>query len=90
MKTSPKLPPAQQLGATIRGARGSDGLRLSQEKLAYLVGTKQPVISRYERGEAIPSSRHLSALIHLLDLDAEAIYDLVRRHYDDESMRGAA
>lgn len=77
MKTSIKLTPARQLGKLIRDARPS-----SQQWLAERVGTKQPVISRYERGAAIPSSRHLSALIHTLHLDAEQVYDLVRRHYE--------
>ena len=90
MTTSRKLTPAQQLGAAIRQARGS---HLSQEGLAEVVGTKQPVVSRYERGAAIPSSRHLSALIHALGLDADQVYDLVRRHYehrDAKTLDGAA
>ena len=81
MNTSLKLTPAQQLGRMLRNAR-----TISQEGLAEVVGTKQPVISRYERGAAIPSSRHLSALIHTLGLDAEEVYDLIRRHYE----RGAS
>ena len=67
----------------IREARN-----VSQEGLAEVVGTKQPVISRYERGAAIPSSRHLSVLIHHLGLDAERVYDLVRRHYAEQGNVG--
>ena len=85
MKTSRRLSPSQALGASIRQARGP----LSQERLAEVIGTKQSVISRYERGQAIPSSRHLSALIHALGLDAEEVYALVHRHYETAE-RGAA
>ena len=90
MKTSHKLSPAKQLGALLRTARPEG---MSQERLAEVIGTKQPVVSRYERGQAIPSSRHLSALIQVLDLDAEGVYALVRRHYqalDREGNGGAA
>lgn len=85
MKTSNRLAPARQLGELIRQAR-----TVSQEGLAELIGTKQPVISRYERGAAIPSSRHLSALIHVLHLDADKVYDLVRRHYAEQPNGGEA
>ena len=81
MNTSLKLTPALKLGTAFREERESRGL--SQEALASLIGTRQPVISRYERAAAIPSSRHLSELIHQLGLDAEHVYDLVRRHYAD-------
>lgn len=90
MKTSQKLSPAKQLGGLLRTARPSG---MSQERLAEIVGTKQPVVSRYERGQAIPSSRHLSALIQALGLDAEEVYALVHRHYealDREGNGGAA
>lgn len=87
MNTSLKLTPAQQLGKMIREARPKG---VSQEGLAEVVGTKQPVISRYERGAAIPSSKHLSVLIHQLNLDAERVYGLIRRHYDDAGRAGAA
>lgn len=85
MKTSLKLTPARKLGAAIREARGR---HRSQEWLADRVGTAQPVISRYERGQSIPSSRHLSALIHELGLDAEEVYELVRRHFADLDREG--
>lgn len=88
MDRTRKLTSAQKLGAAIRTARAP----LSQEQLAELIGTAQPVISRYERGTAVPSSHHLAALIHHLHLDAGDVYDLVHRHFEDKrrAERGAA
>lgn len=41
-----------ELARKVRQAREAKGL--SQEKLAQLVGTKQPAIARLENGRAIP------------------------------------
>lgn len=85
MNTSLKFTPARKLGLMIREARDAR----SQEQLAELVGTVQPVISRYERG-TVPSSGHLAALIFHLGLDAEEVYELVHRHYEDQRRAKAA
>lgn len=51
----------------LRDARQRAGL--SQRDLAYLAGTSQPAVARYERGVASPSLATLQRLLSALDLE---------------------
>jgi transcriptional regulator with XRE-family HTH domain len=42
--------------------------KLSQEKLARLIGTSGPIIGRYERGEMVPSVEVASKLADVFDV----------------------
>lgn len=53
-----------QLARTIRQLRESR--QLSQEKLASLVGTKQPSIARLERGKSVPNLSLLHKIASVL------------------------
>ena len=51
-------------------------LSISQEELADLVGTNQKQISRYERGENIPTGDVLAAMARALDTTADWLLGL--------------
>ena len=51
------------------------GLRLSQERLADLVGVTRATINNYEKAKTLPDSKTLSALAHALEV---TLYDLLR------------
>lgn len=62
-------------------------LKMSQEELAYRVGTNQRQISRYERGENDPTA---DVLIKLADaLDTTTDWLLGRTDIQDRPLRGA-
>jgi transcriptional regulator with XRE-family HTH domain len=64
-------------GRLIREARELAGL--SQAELAARIGTKQPVISRWERGLESPRVDTLARLLQACGFEA----DLVFRRHDD-------
>jgi transcriptional regulator with XRE-family HTH domain len=75
-------PPRQTLsrldtGRLIREARGLAGL--SQAELAARIGTRQPVISRWERGLESPRVDTLARVLQACGFEA----DLVFRRHDD-------
>lgn len=50
--------------------------KLSQEKLARLIGTSGPIIGRYERGEMVPSVEVASKLADVFDVTLDYLaYD---------------
>jgi DNA-binding XRE family transcriptional regulator len=53
-----------QLARQVKALRGAHDL--SQEKLAELVGTKQPAIARLEAGNALPRLDLLERIAHAL------------------------
>lgn len=51
-------------------------LKMSQEELADLAGTNQKQISRYERGENVPSAEMLISLARALETTADFLLGL--------------
>lgn len=49
--------------------------KLSQEKLARLIGTSGPIIGRYERGEMVPSVEVASKLADVFDVTLDYLAD---------------
>jgi transcriptional regulator with XRE-family HTH domain len=67
-------------GALIRDARQIAGL--SQAELAARLGSTQPVISRWERGQDVPRVDTLGRILQACGFEA----DLVFRRHDDEDL----
>jgi len=61
-------------------------LSLSQEELAYRIGTSQRQISHYERGENEPTARVLDALAEALETSADWL--LGRTDIPERPLRG--
>lgn len=57
------------VGEQIRELRSQKNL--SQSELARLVGTRQPVISRIEKGTHVPTWRNLERISQVLDAHIE-------------------
>lgn len=70
---------AAKLGARIALIRKQAGL--GQKELAGIVGTAVAVISRVERGRAIPSVERLAQIAHALDIE---LGDLFTFDQEDE------
>jgi transcriptional regulator with XRE-family HTH domain len=65
-------------GPLIREARAHAGL--TQAELARRLGTKQSVVSRWERGLDVPRVDTLGRILHACGFEA----DLIFRRHDDE------
>ena len=63
------------LGAAIRQARDQAGI--SQEKLAELVGVSRQAVSKWERGQAVPTMDNLSRMEAALHLPCGALTGLM-------------
>jgi len=66
-----------------RIAERREELGYSQEELAILLDTSQTQVSRWERGDMLPSGRYMGKLTLHLDVDAD--YILLRQ--DDKKRR---
>jgi DNA-binding transcriptional regulator YiaG len=71
---APDRRPDRPLATAIRTARQQ--ARISQPRLARLVGVRQAAVSQWEGGRAEPSGLHMAALLRVLPeladlLDAE-------------------
>jgi transcriptional regulator with XRE-family HTH domain len=67
------------VGALVREARRHAGL--TQAELAARLGTKQPVVSRWERGVDTPRFDTLARLLQECGFEADLVF---RRHDDDD------
>ena len=79
------------LGSNIADARKQ--LRLTQEKLAELVGVSFQAVSTWERDENLPDTAHLQMLAKALDTSLDALFNEKKRawtlkapHSDPERM----
>ena len=61
----------RELGALIRDSRQEAGL--SQAALAAALGTKQSVISRWERGHETPRADTLAAILRACGYEADVV-----------------
>lgn len=62
----------KRLATMIRAARKAQSL--SQEELGELINKGQGMVGQYERGECYPSLETLFSIIHVLNLDANALF----------------
>ena len=60
------------LGQRLRSLR--EGMRMSQAKMAELIGMKQSSINRYESGEASPTPETLLRYADYFDVSLDYIY----------------
>ena len=63
----------KKLGARIQEIRKSK--KLTQEKLAEIIGLDVPNISNIERGKRFVSSSTLEKIINALDVEAKELFD---------------
>lgn len=60
---------------------------LTQEQVAYLLGTSQTMYARYERGASDLPLRHLEALCRFYNVSADEILEI---KFDDTRPKGQA
>lgn len=76
-----------RLGELIKARRAEEGC--SQEQLADLLGTTQPSVSAWERGEAIPTLKAIVGLSRVLGIRMHELASLVDEepeHNGDEAV----
>lgn len=83
-------PLAQALGSSFASnlRKLRKGQRLSQERLAYMIGTERPRISNLERSVAEPRLSDIAKLARALDVSPVELIDLAAFHPRDYPLPG--
>ena len=74
---------AQHIGTRIRAARAKAGL--SQKELAQRVGIGQPMISRIEKGDRVPSTAQLTHIAAALGVPTSDLMPSTDNVADDQA-----
>jgi ribosome-binding protein aMBF1 (putative translation factor) len=69
-------PLAKRIGATIRSLRKER--KLSQARFSASIGVARPVLSRIERGLAVPTLKHLEKITSALGMDLLDLFIRIR------------